>query len=274
MNIGYKVVFNNMRSIGIRELTYDHLGKYDLPFPDKNNINRFNSFTFYRSLIEIIKRYDLDKVRIFKINVLGFVYPGEAEDTYLTHSIELVEEIDKNELKDCKEKLNRAYKNINLLEEKYDITNKESNINDDTSVNAYYPYAIGNRNNNIDYDLPYIVRYCKHLCNRRKLLKKKYKYYYKIKKYKIRNSRLKDYAYNEYIRNIGYNYALKCDPIVLQQYPEIYSKEFYDYEFESDKALCFINDEYLNKQLYCIGEQLAYVNANIKQIRKNNINIH
>ena len=55
---------------------------------------------------------------------------------------------------------------------------------------------------------------------------------------------------------------------------KIYSKEFYDYEFKSDKVLCFINDEYLNKQLYCIGEQLAYVNANIKQIRKNNINIH
>lgn len=273
MEIGYKVVLNNMRSIGIRELTYDHLGKYDLPITDPYNINKFNSFTFYKNLIKIIKRYDLDKVRIFKINVLGFVYPGEDEDTYLTHSIELVEEIDKNELKDCKEKLNRAYKNINLLEEKYDITNKESNINDDTSVNVYYPYAIGNRNNNIDYDLPYIERYYKHLCNRRKLLKKKYKYYYKIKKYKIRNNRVKDHIYNEYIRSMGYNYAYNCDA-VCKDYPEIYSKEFYDYEFKSDKVLCFINDEYLNKQLYCIGEQLAYVNANIKQIRKNNINIH
>lgn len=272
MKKGYKVIFNSMKSKGIRGLTYDHLGVYNLPVPYANNINRLNSFTFYRSLIEIIKHYDLDKVRIFKIKVLGFVYPGEIKNTYFIHSIELVEEIDKNELKDYKEKLNRVYKNINSLEEKYDIANKESDINDGTSVNAYYPYAIGNRFDNIDYGLAYGKRYYKHLCNRRKVLKKKYKYYTRIKNYKIRSSTLKNDKHDEYIRSMGYNYTFKCDP-VLSPYPEIYSKEFYDYEFESDKALCMINDEYLNKQLYCIGEQLAYVNANIKQIRKN-INIH
>lgn len=151
----------------------------------------------------------------------------------------------------------------------------ECNMQDVPDIKDFYPFAVGDRYNYTDYNCNGTENYYKILIKRKKELTRRYKYYYRIKIKKIKYpTAAKEVYERDWYREVGYNYALECDYCSKSWFRVEALSNPNNLEFNSDYALCMLNDKYLNSQIYAVSEQLCYINANLKKIRQHNSNVH